>query len=162
MITMTEENHLALIVALFLSKFDTDSYKALGYKSWTQALADIGDRLGVKPNTIKQIREQFDPLFPNSRVGWHQRPLSPTRIRVIEEFGGLSFDAYAMLVRSLLRLEKEATQLNEATNFLTKPTEATVSPKDRVTDELFVDARDKESPPRAAEYSKESVTFGVL
>lgn len=158
---MTEENHLALIVALFLSKFDTDSYQALGYKSWVQALADIGDRLGAKPNTIKQMREQFDPLFPNSRVGWHQRPLSPTRIRVIEEFGGLSFDAYAMVVRSLLRLEKEAVQLNEATKFLGKQAEATVSEKDKATDELFVNARGKTG--RLAEnYFMELFNAGLL
>lgn len=142
---MTEENHLALIVALFLSKFDVHSYEVLGYKSWVQAFADIGDRLGAKPNTIKQMREQFDPLFPNSRVGWHQRPLSPTRTRVVEEFGGLSFEAYAMLVRSMLRLEKEAVELNQATLFLTKQkqVESIVSEEDQIADELSTQTRGK-------------------
>ena len=117
---MTGENHLALIVALYLSKFDKAGFEMLGYKDWREAFSDMGARLGANPNTIKQMREQFDPYYPNPRVGWHQRPLSPTRVRVIEEFNGLSFAAYAMLVRSLLRLEKEALQLNDATEFLTR------------------------------------------
>ena len=60
---MTEENHLALIVALFLSKFDVAACKSLGCSSWKETFEEVGQRLQVNPNTVKQMREQFDPII---------------------------------------------------------------------------------------------------
>ena len=100
---MTPENRLALIVALYLSKFDVVAYQALGYNNWTQALEIIGQQLGVKPNTVKQMREQFDPLYPNPRVGWYQRPMLRSRIETMQQFGELSLTSYTKLVQTILQ-----------------------------------------------------------
>lgn len=137
---MTEENHLALIVALFLSKFDAAAYKILGYGNWKEAFIDIGERLSANPNTVKNMRDQFDPIYENSRVGWYQRPLLISRVRAIEEFGSLSFEAFAMLVRSILQLEQGVFQLEKATQFLNQAQPQT---PEQVEDEPFFTTRGK-------------------
>ncbi len=108
---MTPENRLALIVALFLSKFDVVGYQALGYASWTEALEKIGAQISVKPNTIKQMREQFDPLYPNPRVGWYQRPMLRSRIETMQQFGELSLASYTKLVQTILQGAQKPAQL---------------------------------------------------
>ena len=35
----------------------------------------IGFALGAKPASIKNYRDEFDPVFPNKRKGWHKRPM---------------------------------------------------------------------------------------
>lgn len=83
------ENELAFIVAFYLAKFDMTAVHNLGFATRTQAFREIGSRLGVKASTIKQTRDQFDTLF-DIRAGWHQRPLPPSRRKVVELFGAMS------------------------------------------------------------------------
>ncbi|MBM7568090.1 DUF3883 domain-containing protein [Paenibacillus sacheonensis] len=98
-----EPNHkLALIISYYLSKYDRKSLTNLGYKNFTEAFQEIGTRLAVKPNTIKNMRENFDPLHPNNRVGWYQRELSPSRIGVVEKYGALSEAALTAVVKDIL------------------------------------------------------------
>jgi hypothetical protein len=98
-----EENHkLALIISYYLSKYDRFALINLGYDSFAQAFRDIGDRLQVKPNLIKNMRENFDPLHPNSRVGWYQRELTPSRLAVVKKYGDLSEEALISVVKEIL------------------------------------------------------------
>ncbi len=86
-----KSNHtLALIVAYFLSKYDDSAYLALGFSSIVACHAKVGRMLGVKPNSVKNMRDEFDPLHDNRRVGWYQRPLRPSRATIVETFQNLS------------------------------------------------------------------------
>ncbi|THF77352.1 hypothetical protein [Cohnella fermenti] len=87
---MELNNKLALIVALYLSKFDTIAFKKLGFKNATDAFNEISTSLSVKANTIKNMRDEFDSIHDNPRQGWYQRPLRPSRLKVIEAFQNLS------------------------------------------------------------------------
>jgi hypothetical protein len=99
---MEHQNKLALIISYFLSKYDRRALQLLGYSSFTEAFKVIGEILGVKANTIKNMREHFDPLHPNGRVGWYQRELPPSRLEVLEKYGHLSEEALTSIVLNIL------------------------------------------------------------
>jgi len=66
-------NLLAIIVAFYLSKFDKQGLKNLGFKNDADAFETIANILGTKKNYIKFRRDEFDPIHP-WRKGW-QRPM---------------------------------------------------------------------------------------
>ena len=66
---MKENNYYALIAAYYLSRFDKKGLENLGYGSWKEAFSDIEDKLDVKSTTIKNMRDDYDPLHTNNRVG---------------------------------------------------------------------------------------------
>lgn len=101
---MKAENELALIVAFYLAKFNREAIANLGFPSFRGAFDEIGRRLGVNPNTVKNMRDQFDPLF-GSRAGWYQRELPPSRRRVVEAFGELSEAALRSLVKDSISID---------------------------------------------------------
>lgn len=76
----------AVVCGLFLSKFDKDGLALLGFTSFSEAFNVLGISLGVRPASIKNYRDEFDPYFPNARKGWHNRPL--------REYCGSILDAF--------------------------------------------------------------------
>ena len=71
-LTLREKSILA---GLYLSKFDAEGLKFLGFDNFTEAFNVIGLGLGVQPASVKNYRDEFDPLFPNERQGWHKREI---------------------------------------------------------------------------------------
>jgi hypothetical protein len=97
-----EKNHkLALYVGYFLARFNEEAYKILNYGNQGKTHIMIGNMLGVKPNTVKNMRDEFDPLF-EFRAGWYQRPMSTSRIQVVEMLENFSFDKVHALVNDIL------------------------------------------------------------
>lgn len=113
----------AIIVAYAMSRLDIEFLKRFSYRSWREAFRDTGSRLGVPPASMKNLRDEFDPLHPNSRQGWHKRPLRPNRQRVLGEFCDASDEALTEVVSRLVRGDKEVEDL------VVKPIAAT---RDRV------------------------------
>jgi hypothetical protein len=99
---MSDASRLALIPAYFLSKYDRKGLVALGYSGFTAAFNDIGDRLGISPSSVKNKRDDFDPLHENARAGWYQRPLGPSRAKVVSLFAEVGFEAMTGLVSDIL------------------------------------------------------------
>ena len=99
---MNENNKKALIVAYFLSRFDANAYAALGFATYNATHAYIGKQLGVNPNTVKNMRDDFDPHHSNKRAGWYQRPPRPSRRSVLESFCHLDFASLNQMVTDLL------------------------------------------------------------
>lgn len=63
-----------ILVGLYLSKYDSLGLRTLSFDSFTEAFNVIGYAIGSKPASIKKnYRDEFDPLFPNRRKGWHKR-----------------------------------------------------------------------------------------
>jgi hypothetical protein len=84
-----ETNHkLALYVAYYLSRFNNDALKNLGYVNWNNAYIDISEKLNVNRHSVRNWRDEFDPLFEH-RAGWYQRPMSLSRIRVAQALENL-------------------------------------------------------------------------
>ena len=99
---MSEANKRALIVAFYLSKFDRKGVRALGYATSAEAFSDLGEKLGVNKNTIKQMRDSFDPFCSVVRAGWYQRPILRSRANVIAAYDQASFEAMLYVVQTLI------------------------------------------------------------
>lgn len=92
----------AIIVAYAMSRLNDAFLARFGFKTWRSAFATTGAALGVTPASMKNLRDEFDPLH-GYRKGWHQRPLRPNRQRVLSEFCEVSDDALLEVVEALLR-----------------------------------------------------------
>lgn len=99
---MEENNRRALIIAYYLSKYDKEGLKNLGYINFKVAFEEIAGKLKVNKNTIKNMRDEFDPIHDNKRVGWYQRELRPSREWVIDKFSRLSERALREIVKNIL------------------------------------------------------------
>ncbi|HMP77690.1 MAG TPA: DUF3883 domain-containing protein [Kiritimatiellia bacterium] len=96
-----ESNRDKLILAgLFLSKFDDEGLKTLGFAGFTEAFNAISIGLSSSPASLKNYRDEFDPYFPNPRKGWHKRSLRPYCRAIMEQFRGLDLDNFAELLKS--------------------------------------------------------------
>lgn len=103
----------SILAGLYFSKFDGEGLKTLGFGGFTEAFNVIGLTLGVPPGSIKNYRDEFDPLFPNSRKGWHQRPMRDNCKKIYDSFGGLSLKNFTSLLKQLLYKEHELDLLVE-------------------------------------------------
>jgi len=110
---LEDRNKLALIVSYYLSKYDLKGIEKLGYKTYKQAFETISNILSVKATTIKNMRDDFDPLHPNKRVGWYQRELRPSRLTVVEKFGDLSEESLTSIVKDILYNNKNDSILRD-------------------------------------------------
>jgi hypothetical protein len=98
---MEESHKLGLYVSYYLSRFNEVAYKNLGYGNMLQTHNEIGHILSVPPNTVKNWRDEFDPLFGH-RAGWYQRPMSQSRIRVVEALEDLDEISVRAIVIDIL------------------------------------------------------------
>lgn len=116
---MKPENELAMVVALYLSKFGEEGLEHLGYRSYRQAFEEVGRSLNVKPNSVKNWRDEFDPYYDNKRKGWYQRGIRPTRQKVMATFDNLSEKALRAIVLDIIKPEarpKIETELHSILN----------------------------------------------
>jgi len=91
-----------ILAGLYLSKFDAAGLKRLGFASFIEAFNVLGYGLGGKPASIKNYRDEFDPLFPNRRKGWHRRQIRNYCLKIYEEYKDVNADDFTFLVKSLL------------------------------------------------------------
>jgi uncharacterized protein DUF3883 len=97
-----------ILVGLFLSKYDLLGLRKLGFESFIEAFNVIGYALGSKPASIKNYRDEFDPLFPNRRKGWHKRQTRDYCLRVFEEYKGLDIESFSGLIKSFVGYDENA------------------------------------------------------
>ncbi len=91
-----------ILAGLYLSKFDAMGLRQLGFRSFMEAFNAIGFALGVQPASVKNYRDEFDPLFPNDRKGWHKRPMRVYCKAVYDNFVGLGIDEFSTLLKQLI------------------------------------------------------------
>lgn len=82
----------AILCGLFLSRWNRDGLRRLGFASFQEAFNVLGFAIGAKPSSIKNYRDELDPLFPNARQGWHGRPLRRHCERIYERFKDCCID----------------------------------------------------------------------
>ena len=88
----------ALLFAYCLSRIETKTLAVLGCKSAGKAFSALAIMLGLKPNTIKNMRDEFDPYFDNGRKGWYQRQLKGSRKALFEKYKNVSDDDLVKIV----------------------------------------------------------------
>ena len=91
-----------IIAGLFLSKFDKIGLANLGFESFTEAFNTIALSLKARPASLKNYRDEFDPLFPNPRQGWHKRPMREYCKVLYERYGNLALEEFTQLLKPLL------------------------------------------------------------
>ena len=91
-----------ILAGMYLSKFDSTGLEWLGFQSFAEAYNVIGYALGSQPASIKNYRDEFDPLFPNHRKGWHKRPIRDNRLKVFEEYKSLAPELFSGLIKSFM------------------------------------------------------------
>src|SRR6266853_1392475 len=91
-----------ILVGLYLSKYDSLGLKALGFESFVEAFNVVGYALGSRPASIKNYRDEFDPLFPNGRKGWRKRQIRRYCLRMFEEYKNLDLESFTDLIKSFV------------------------------------------------------------
>ena len=105
-----------ILAGLYLSKYDSLGLKKLGFESFNEAFNVMGYAMGSRPATIKNYRDEFDPLYPNRRKGWHKRPIRDYCLRLFEKYGNLDLESLTGLVKSFVGYDENAwseVQANE-------------------------------------------------
>ena len=100
---LTQRDKLVL-AGLYLSKFDADGLRRLGFDSFVEAFNVLGYALGGRPARIKNYRDEFDPLFPNARKGWHKRPRRDYCMRLFDGCAGLGLEEFGALIQTFVGL----------------------------------------------------------
>ena len=103
----------SILAGLYLSKFDSEGLRRLGFDSFVEAFNVIGSALGVRPASVKNYRDEFDPLFPNSRKGWHKRPVRDYCKAVYDSFSGLNLENFTNLLKRIIYREHDLDVLME-------------------------------------------------
>lgn len=93
-----------ILAGLYLSKFDADGLRSLGFGSFVEAFNVIGYGLGSRPASIKNYRDEFDPLLSKRRKGWHKRPTREYCLRIFEQYRHLGLEEFTALVKSFFGL----------------------------------------------------------
>jgi hypothetical protein len=91
-----------ILAGLYFSKYNSAGLKKLGFGSFSEAFNVIGYALGAKPASVKNYRDEFDPLFPNRRKGWHKRATRDYCLKVFKEYKDLDLEAFTGLIRSFV------------------------------------------------------------
>lgn len=103
----------AILSGLFLSKFDKQGWEILGFDGNKTAFNAIGFALGVKPASIKNYRDEFDPLFPNDRKGWRNREIRDYCKNIYDDFKDLGLNDFANLIKEIVYQNSDLDILSE-------------------------------------------------
>lgn len=99
---MKQELQKAMLIGMYLSKYDKHALTVLGFETFTEACNIIGLAINAKPLSIRNYRDEFDPFFPNQRKGWHKRPMFRTRKEMLSKYDNLGFNEFTEIIKSLI------------------------------------------------------------
>ena len=92
----------AILVGLFLSRFDKEALNGFNFKGFNEAYNVLGYALDIRPNSIKNYRNEFDPYFPNSRKDRHKRDIRDYCKEIILLAESFSFDDFYRYINSFV------------------------------------------------------------
>jgi len=98
----------ALVLGYAMSRLDRAYLAGRGLTTWKAAFAEAARSLDVPAASLKNLRDEFDPIHDNARKGWHRRPLRPNRYRVLEELREVDGEALIELANRILARDAEA------------------------------------------------------
>ncbi len=96
---MSVANKKMMLAGLFLSKFNRDGLSALGFKTLGEAYNSFAYAVGGKPSSVKLYMQEFDPYFPNTRTGWKNKVIRPSRQAFIDEYGDLGMSEFLEMIK---------------------------------------------------------------
>ena len=99
---LTDANRKISIIAYYLSKFDMDAVRALGYENYSRAFEGVSARFGKNNSYMKLRRDEFDVFTGSSRKGWHKRPPIPTVLLLHNDLKNYGFEEFTQIVKLLI------------------------------------------------------------
>lgn len=99
----------AIVLGYAMSRLDRRYLRDREVGTWKNAFEEAARALDIRSSSIKNLRDEFDPVHGNQRRGWHQRPLRPDRQRVLDDLKDVSDDALMALVDRIIARDEEAT-----------------------------------------------------
>ncbi len=103
----------SILIGLFLSKFDVEGLNLLGFTGFTEAFNVLGFSIGAKPASLKNYRDEFDPLFPNPRKGWHKREIRSYCKAFYDEYQDWSLALFSELIKDIVYTQHEIQMVLE-------------------------------------------------
>ncbi|MGA2086024.1 MAG: DUF3883 domain-containing protein [Terracidiphilus sp.] len=91
-----------ILTGIYLSKYGSQGLKRLGFRTYAEAYNVVGYALGSRPLSIKNYRDEFDPLFPIPRKGWHKREIRNYCKKVLVEYENLDVESFTGLIKSFV------------------------------------------------------------
>lgn len=151
---MKENHKLTLYIAYYLSRYNKKGLNNLGYSTWDEAFDDISKNLKVNRHSVKNWRDEFDPIHAH-RVGWYQRHMNPSRIRVVRALEDMEEKEIRSLVIDIIngKIREEAENLEELLKIVSdskKKRENTFilrTSTGRKAEEFFIEYYKKQSEP---------------
>jgi hypothetical protein len=95
-----------ILIGLYFAKFDLLGLEKLGFDGFVEAFNVIGFALGSKPASVKNYRDEFDPLFPNQRKGWHKRPIRGYCMKILERYKDVDLETFTALIKSFVQADE--------------------------------------------------------
>ncbi len=92
------------IIAYYLSEYDMDAVRALGYSTRSEAMKCISVAAGRDNNYLKLRRDEFDALPESSstRNGWKNRPPIKEVVDMAAYLRTFSFDELTEIVKAII------------------------------------------------------------
>lgn len=92
----------AVLMGLFLSRFDKQALECFGFTGFRQAYNVLGLSIGFIPKSIQNYRDEFDPYFPNERKGWRNRNLRDYCKAYMDATADMSFEEFSNIIKFFL------------------------------------------------------------
>lgn len=99
---LTDANRKVSIIAYFLSEYNEDALRALGYSTYTDAFRCLSALFGKTNNYMKLRRDEFDALNGSPRQGFNKRPPKPEVQILYDGLKGFRFDEMLEIVKELI------------------------------------------------------------
>lgn len=105
-----------LAISFYLSKYNEAALKELGLKNFSTAFKELGNLLGIKASSIKNMRDEFDPYFDNGRKGWYQRELRSSRKKIYKLLTPFSFHDLTEFIKRIVEFYEESKRSSSSNN----------------------------------------------
>ena len=100
---ITDANRKVSIIAYFISKFDMDAVKALGYGTYTDAFEALSKRFGKTNHYMRFRRDEFDPVIgKTNRHGFNMRNPRAGVLVLHNDLKNYTFEELSAIVNDLL------------------------------------------------------------
>lgn len=103
---MNEQNAKLSVIAYYLSKFDMEAVKKLGYSNRNEAMRNISLIIGSGNNYLKLRRDEFDVLTGSHRRGYANRKPIPSVLDIHNQLKDITFDDFTNIVAQFLQSEQ--------------------------------------------------------
>lgn len=92
----------AVVVGIYLSKFDKMALNEFDFSGFRQAYNVFGYSIGIVPKSIQNYRDEFDSIFPNNRKGWRNRKLRDYCGLILDKVNVLTFEDFSRIIRCFI------------------------------------------------------------